>query len=516
MTSGPNLPSSPGGASSFSRPVGFSDARPAVAHHRAWVRQAVSAVFASHGYEPVEVPTVEYLGLYDRERIGDGLFHGLVTARLSEPALFPARRAERTLPEATHEVALRPELTAPVARMALEWLGSDAPPTLPLRLRAAAPVFRDLGTRALQHREFHQVGAECFGGPRAEGDLETVLLACDVAEALSVPDPEVHLGHAGLLCAVLGTVGVPASASDAVSVGLERAVRLRRKARSPDAVWSVYVAARRPELARLASSDELRRYPALVEEEASLDDLRVALPAAQAAWLARCWQALGLSETQTGQLLSFADCNGTPEAVLPTLRERLGGRSEARAALDEVQTLVEALNGLTTVPLLLSPTANRGAAFYCGLSFELHTPATGAALTDVASGGRVDSLVRWLARQMHATHAVRNEPSPRCLPERLSAVGLAVGVERLASAVPAKGRCAPITVVGRRAMEVARRVRALGHAAVVQPAAPAQDGLWIAADEGGSTLHRGSEAATTRLSDEAVLSALSDALEEAQ
>lgn len=514
MPSGSNLSSSVDTLASFSRPKGFFDARPQEARHRAWVRQRVSEVLESHGYDPVEVPTVEYLGLYDRERIGDGLFHGLVTARLPEPALFPARLAGRTLPEATHEVALRPELTAPVARMALEWLGSASPPSLPLRLRASAPVFRDLGTRALQHREFHQVGAERFGGSREEGDLEALLIACDVAESLSVPSPTLHLGHAGVLCAVLGSVGVPAAAADAVSVGLERAVRLRRKARTPDAVWSVYVAARRPELARLASEREHTLFPGLLDEAVSLDALRVQLPAAQAAWLARCWQALGLSDQQVEVLLRFADCNGAPEAVLPALRTLLPG-AEGQSALDEVESLVLSLQALHSIPLLLSPTANRGAAFYCGLSFELHSPGTGAALTDVASGGRVDGLVRWLARQMHSTHAVRNASTALCLPQRLTAVGLAVGVERLASAIAPSAPPRRIRVFGPRAPRVAGLVRQLGLSAVVHGAEPPVDGLWIWAEDSGSTLRQGPSSVTGCLADARFLPALAHALEDA-
>lgn len=489
---------------SFSRPAGFHDARPAVARRHAWVRHRASEVFARYGYDPVEVPTVEYLGLYDRGRIGDGLFHGLLTARLPDPALFPARLADKTLPEAVHEVALRPELTAPVARLALEWLGSGSPPELPLRLCAHGSVYRDLGTRALQQRQFHQVGAERFGGDREEGDLEALLLATDVAAAVGVPTPRLHVGHAGLLQALLDAVEVPRAACGAVSIGLERAVRLRRKARDPDPAWSVYVRARLPELQRLASSAERQRFPGLVDATVSLSDLRAQLPAAHAAWLTRAWGALGVSAEQSARLLAAADLNAAPEATLSALRALLPGPAGQRA-LDELSGVLDAFTSLRSLPVLVSPTANRGVAFYCGLSFELHTDATGAALTDVGGGGRVDGLVQWLSARMADTRAVRGEP-PAPVPAGLTAAGLAFGVERLAAVAPEPPTPVRVGVTGPRAAAVADRLRGAGICVAVRPGPSA--GLWVHAGP-TSHLHRGPQRLASDLTDRALAERIS-------
>ena len=194
----------------FSGPAGGGP--PPRAARAAHLRRRLRALFERYGYEPVEVPTLEYIDLYHRQRIGDGLFHGLLSARLPDGAEFPARDLAASpdphglppLAEAVHEVVLRPEFTAPVARLVItelaEWV---EPPALPWRLHYAGSVFRDLGVGPLRQREFTQVGVERIGGPRRPGDLEILQLACDGAEALGLPDWHLTLGHAGYLAAVL-------------------------------------------------------------------------------------------------------------------------------------------------------------------------------------------------------------------------------------------------------------------------------------------------------------------------
>ena len=137
-------------ALAFSRPKGFSDLGPDAARLARRIEATLLEVFARYGYEVVEVPTLEYVDLYHRERLGDALFHSLITARLSDSAEFPARgsidaAADGSVPraEALHDVVLRPDFTAPVARMFVSRLAAAGlPDHLPLRYAYAGPVFR--------------------------------------------------------------------------------------------------------------------------------------------------------------------------------------------------------------------------------------------------------------------------------------------------------------------------------------------------------------------------------------
>ncbi|MDR1605234.1 MAG: ATP phosphoribosyltransferase regulatory subunit [Gracilibacteraceae bacterium] len=90
-------------------------------------------------------------------------------------------------------LALRPEFTTPIARLAACWCREDA---LPLRFCYAGPVYRSGDER---QREFSQVGAELVGVDSPLADAEVLALAVEVLKALEVQGFRLSLGHNGIL-----------------------------------------------------------------------------------------------------------------------------------------------------------------------------------------------------------------------------------------------------------------------------------------------------------------------------
>jgi ATP phosphoribosyltransferase regulatory subunit len=93
-------------------------------------------------------------------------------------------------------VALRAEMTAPVARIATTKLSSAL---RPLRLFYLCDVFRFDLTHFERLREFRQAGIELIGynTPEADGEVIALLLSC--LTKIGLKNVRIDLGHAGLL-----------------------------------------------------------------------------------------------------------------------------------------------------------------------------------------------------------------------------------------------------------------------------------------------------------------------------
>jgi len=134
--------------------------------------------FRLYGYGPIDLPILENTELYLRKSGED------ISARLYEFD-FKNRR-----------IALRPELTASVARAYVERLQDEL---LPLRIQYAGPVFRYEKPQLDRYRQFTMTGAELLGAGGAKADAEILHLACLGLEQLGIKDYELVIGHAAAL-----------------------------------------------------------------------------------------------------------------------------------------------------------------------------------------------------------------------------------------------------------------------------------------------------------------------------
>jgi len=184
-------------------PAGLRDLLPPDAAHEAAVAAALGSVFASHGYEPVKPPLVEF---EDSLFAGIGAATAAATFRLMDPA---SRRM----------MGVRADLTPQIARIAAHRL-ARAP--RPLRLSYAGDVLRVAGGQLRPEREFLQVGVELIGSDAAAADAEVILLAAEALTGVGVARLTVDLTQPTLVRAVCQGFGLDDAAMDAVRAALDR------------------------------------------------------------------------------------------------------------------------------------------------------------------------------------------------------------------------------------------------------------------------------------------------------
>ncbi len=148
------------------------------------VRNAREVLYAC-GYQPIETPLIEQTELFLRRSGG----------------LLSSQMFDFTAPDGS-DISLRPELTAPVIRYALE---QQAGP-LPLRYQYASPIFRyterpfDAPPNSVpSKRQYVQAGAELIGAPQPSADGEIIATAYELARRLGVEKVVVRIGHVGLI-----------------------------------------------------------------------------------------------------------------------------------------------------------------------------------------------------------------------------------------------------------------------------------------------------------------------------
>lgn len=136
-------------------PLGFRDVIGDEAKVREQIRRRVQDLFARHGFDPIETPTLEAVDLMQ-----------LSGRAPSSP--FKLFDSQGTL------LAMRPDVTMQVARMCAARMTEESSP---MRLRYTQRVFRDGDkTSTTGSREITQIGIECIGQPASEVDAEVVSL----------------------------------------------------------------------------------------------------------------------------------------------------------------------------------------------------------------------------------------------------------------------------------------------------------------------------------------------------
>ena len=191
-------------------PAGLSDRLPPDAAQEARVVESLLAGFASHGYERVKPPLVEF----EESLLGGmGVAMSAQTFRLMDPV------SQRMM-------AVRADTTPQIARIAITRL-ARAP--RPLRLCYVGEVLRVRGTQLAPERQLRQAGAELFGAAGAAADAEVVLLAADALERVGVRGLSVDLNSPPLVRALLE--GIEAGADETARAALTDALDHKDAAR---------------------------------------------------------------------------------------------------------------------------------------------------------------------------------------------------------------------------------------------------------------------------------------------
>ncbi len=169
-----NILKSPGGMKSY---------LPGVAAELKSIEKDISGVFKLWGYRPIITPTLEYF-----ESLTEGM------GRTLDKKLYKFIDYEGNI------LALRPEMTAPIARTLSTRLNEVE---LPLRLSYSASVFRYDQPQTGKNREIYQLGVEFIGEKSYLADAEAIILAIESLQKTGIKDFKIDIGHAGYLNGII-------------------------------------------------------------------------------------------------------------------------------------------------------------------------------------------------------------------------------------------------------------------------------------------------------------------------
>jgi histidyl-tRNA synthetase len=111
------------------------------------------------------------------------------------------------------QVALRPEFTASIARLATTALKNEPKP---LRLFSVGTVYRYDEPQRGRYREFWQSNFELMGSAKPEADAEIVLLTNTLMASLGLNGYAFKIGHMGVIRGILSQDGVEEKTQNAV------------------------------------------------------------------------------------------------------------------------------------------------------------------------------------------------------------------------------------------------------------------------------------------------------------
>ena len=111
------------------------------------------------------------------------------------------------------QVALRPEFTASIARLATTALKNEPKP---LRLFSVGSVYRYDEPQRGRYREFWQSNFELMGSSKPEADAEIVLLTNSLMKGLGLEGYAFKIGHIGVIRGILNQEGVVEKTQNAI------------------------------------------------------------------------------------------------------------------------------------------------------------------------------------------------------------------------------------------------------------------------------------------------------------
>ncbi len=184
-------------------PAGFQDVLPPQAAQEAEVIERLIGCLASHGYERVKPPLLEF-----EETIlaGAGAAVAQQTFRLMDPV------SQRMM-------GLRADMTPQVARIAATRMRNSP---RPLRLCYGGQVLRIKGGQLRPERQFAQVGAELIGAASERADAEVAVLAAAALAAIGIEGLSIDLNLPPLVDALAADLGIEAPRLAALRQALDR------------------------------------------------------------------------------------------------------------------------------------------------------------------------------------------------------------------------------------------------------------------------------------------------------
>jgi ATP phosphoribosyltransferase regulatory subunit len=173
-------------------PPGTRDILPDEMRELRRLSMALVEAFEGFGYGEVSTPTIEY-----EEVLARGDERG-------------APVAYRFFDESGELLALRSDMTIPIARLVANRYATEEPP---FRLCYLARAYRAVRPQRGQMREFTQAGVELIGARAPDGTAEVIEVLAAALDAAGLTRAVIGLGDADLYRQLLGELGVQPEAA---------------------------------------------------------------------------------------------------------------------------------------------------------------------------------------------------------------------------------------------------------------------------------------------------------------
>ncbi len=305
-------------------PEGIEEILPAEALRLEAMRRRLLDLFFGCGYELVMPPMIEYL---ESLLTGTGRDLDLQTFKLTDQL-------------SGRMMGVRADMTPQAARIDAHFLKRE----VPVRLCYVGTVLHTRPDEFAGSRELLQVGAELFGHPGPESDIEIIGLMLTALQSVGLEQVHMDLGHVGVFRELASAARLSAELESDLFDALQRKSA--------------------PEIVSLLGQSDI-------------------------------------TAEMRSNLVALVELNGGEE-VFAQARAQFGGAPAAvRQALDTLQVVADATRvAHPALPLYFDLAELRGYQYYTGVVFSAFVPGQGHA---VAQGGRYDGIGRAFGRARSAT-----------------------------------------------------------------------------------------------------------------
>ncbi|MDP1552982.1 MAG: histidine--tRNA ligase [Methanobacteriaceae archaeon] len=314
----------------LSKPRGTRDFLFEEMNQRKQVEATLKKVFETYAYQEIKTPLFENLSLFtikSGEQIVEQLYN------------FKDKN-ER-------ELTLRPEITAPVARL---YMSNMQKSPKPIKMYYYGSCFRYERPQKGRYRQFWQFGCELIGGKTPEADAEIITMASQSLEKLGLEGYEIHIGHLGIVRGLLKEAQVEESHQEQIMVLIDK-----------------------------GDVEELQNFL----KEVDMD-----------------------YET-TNILLMIIEMKGGCE-ILDNLRAKINDKKMVLDALDEFSQLLKTLNDFgvgdfgRNTKFVINLGIARGLDYYSGMVFEIYVPKLGAQ-KQICGGGSYNLIENFGGEKVGST-----------------------------------------------------------------------------------------------------------------
>jgi histidyl-tRNA synthetase len=214
-------------------------------------------------------------------------------------------------------VALRPEFTASIARLATTSFKNEPKP---LRIFSAGTVYRYDEPQRGRYREFWQTNFELIGSAKTEADAEIVLITNNLMKSLGLHGYAFKIGHIGVIRGILSQDGVNEKTQNKVL--------------------------------QLMDKKEFDAALKFVESEKCRGMLK------------------GLIEIRGNDWLD----------IVEQLQSYVADYEKAKVAVENLSEVLKLINESADIPIAVEPAFARGLEYYTGMIFEIYIPGLEIAL----------------------------------------------------------------------------------------------------------------------------------------